>query len=191
VAVVPSFTVGPRGFPSDLARVWHAGWHTRVTGGGGGAVSLIGVGGLVILAAAVVIGITRRRGRRMTQSTVYRMISPSGPVDTFDLGVPPSPARVMARGEALVALLTRQHMAGSGTAWFEPTSPLIFALDSGDAHVIPRKHIKAVERQDDGTLKITLSPASPLWMVVVEVRSEDDDAWRALVATGDPGTYGG
>ncbi|QQN78562.1 hypothetical protein [Streptomyces sp. XC 2026] len=124
---------------------------------------------------------------------MYRMIGPEGPVETFDVSTPPSPARITARGEAFVSALTRKHMAGPGTAWFEPTGPLIFDLDSGDTHVIPREHIKAVDphvvdtplKGDEQPLKLNLTPASPLFVIIVYSKSTDQNTWTELRPTGD------
>ena len=141
--------------------------------------------GLVILAAAIAIGVARGRGRLPMQPTVYRMIAADGPVEEFNPRARPSPARITARGEGMVAMLTRKHMAGPGVAWFEPASPLVFALDSGDLHILPRERITAVERCDAQTLKIMLRPGSGLWFLLVQVRSDDEGPWVGLAATGD------
>ncbi|WP_143674491.1 MULTISPECIES: hypothetical protein [Streptomyces] len=157
---------------------------------------------VVIVACAAIRAIARRVVLRAIAAdvsgmhlgpTVYRMISPSGPVEAFDLSGRPSPARITARGEALVAMLTRKHMAGPGSAWFEPTSPLVFELDSGDIHVIPLQHIMAVERYegdepckaDEQILKITLGSASSLMSVIVFAKLAEQDKWLDLGAKSD------
>lgn len=148
--------------------------------------------GFLILAAALGVGLTRRR-KRVSEPTVYRMISPRGPVETFDLSGRPSPARIAARGEGLVATLTRKHMAGPGVAWFEPGSPLVFELDSGDIHVIPREHITDVEQHEgqepqrpgEQLLKVTLSGTASLWLIMVHAKMEDCDRWFQLRAAND------
>lgn len=152
--------------------------------------SIAGVGGFVILAGAIAIGVARHNRRPRPEVVVHRMIGANGPVETFDLHGRPSSSRISARGEALVSMLARKHMAGHGSSWFEPASPLVFELDSGDIHVIAREHIKAVERyQGDGPQKgdaqvpkITLSSTSPLWFIIVYARLEDLDEWLRLPA---------
>lgn len=152
--------------------------------------SFINAGGIgfIILAAALLIGLTRRRRGSVYEPTVYRMLHPGGPVETFDVSGRPSPSRVTARGEGVVVGLTRQHMAGPGTVWFEPSSPLIFQLDAGDIHVIPRERVTSVERydgdephpMDEQILKITLNPGSSLWMITVNAKLKDLDKWAEL-----------
>ncbi|MDG9704826.1 hypothetical protein [Streptomyces sp. DH37] len=66
----------------------------------------------------------------------------------------------------------------------------MFELGTGDTHVIPREHIVSVERYDgnypreadEQILKITLSPTSSLWMIVVHAKVRDLGKWFKLRA---------
>ncbi|MEV8560774.1 hypothetical protein AB0478_30820 [Streptomyces sp. NPDC051917] len=109
-------------------------------------------------------------------------------MEDFDFTVRPSTARITARGEALAFTLARQHMAGPGSAWFEPTSPLVFELDSGDVHVIPRRLIESVEpsdsdephKADEQTLMIRLRPGAGVHAVAIFAKTEAVSAWAEL-----------
>lgn len=154
--------------------------------------SLGGLIGFVVLGGAVAVGVTRRGKKRRAEPTVHRMIRADGPVESFNVSSRPSRARIKARGEALAFSVARLHMAGPGGAWFEPESPLVFELDSGDIHVIPREYITKVERcdgeeshgPDEQPLMITLV-GYPLFGVTVCSKLADMDKWAELPAAND------
>jgi hypothetical protein len=81
-------------------------------------------------------------------------------------------------------------MAGPGVAWFEPGSPLIFQLDGGDIHVIPRLLITAVEpyegdephEPDEQILRIDVRPGAGLCGVIVFAKLPSLEEWNRLPA---------
>jgi hypothetical protein len=84
-------------------------------------------------------------------------------------------------------------MAGPGKAWFEHDSPLVFELDTGDVHVIPRRLITDVrpydgdepQKIDEQTLVIDLRSGAGIAGVAVFARAEAVSEWRALAPGAD------
>ncbi|GAA4907931.1 hypothetical protein GCM10023237_29510 [Streptomyces coeruleoprunus] len=84
-------------------------------------------------------------------------------------------------------------MAGPGVVWFEPNSPLVFELNSGDVHVIPRRLITAVrpfegdepQKASEQALVIDLGPGAGLSGVVVFAEAEALTEWSGLAPSVD------
>ncbi|WP_165985446.1 hypothetical protein [Streptomyces sp. YIM 98790] len=145
----------------------------------------------ILLVAALLVGIRRWKAKKaLPLRMVYQVIDPHGRlVEQFDPFGAPGEGRVQARGDGAALTLTRAHMGGPGVAWFEPGSPLIFELDSGAIHILPRRYITKVKPYFDEqsaisgevtSFVIEFKPPATLTLVCVHVRKGDADKWLEL-----------